>query len=83
VKKLISILLDMNAKELLGVAVFVVIFIGLHYLSHVSEVLLFFVVMIIITSILGFVIGGLNDNKELEEDPCGNDNIRRRPWDYM
>jgi hypothetical protein len=83
IRKLISILLDMNAKERLGLILFILIFIGIGYLYRVNESLGFIVAVIFVAFILGIAIGGLNNNKDPDNDPCGNDNIKREPWKYM
>jgi hypothetical protein len=83
IRKLISILLDMNAKERLGLILFILIFIGIGYLYQINGFLGFITVMIFTVFILGIMFGGTADNNKPEDDPCGNDNIKREPWKYM
>jgi hypothetical protein len=82
-RELMAIFFSMNMKDRLGIIVFFLVLIGLRQLYLFNEGLGFIVIMIFVAFILGISIGGLNNDKESEDDLCGNDNIRREPWKYM
>lgn len=82
-RELISILRSINIRDRLGVALSVLAFVGVGHLYRVNESLGFIVAVIFVAFILGIAIGGLNNNKDPDNDQCGNDNIKREPWKYM